>query len=185
MTDIVIKGSDALMHKLEVLPSKLHDALWDANFEIVQIADEEAVRELQSSVKHGSGELSSSLKYEVMEDTDGHVKGRLWSDNPVAIYRELGTGLVGETSEKKLPDGIHPVYTQHPWFIPADKVDTDLHAIYGMPIITIGGHKFYRTNGQPARQFMVPAIEDAGEQGAKIIKSHIKEELGKLGNSDS
>ncbi len=181
MADIVIKGADQLMHKLEVMPKSLNNALWDANFDIVQIADEEAVRELQSSTKHSSGELSSSLKYEVMEDTDGHVIGRLWSDNPVATYRELGTGLVGQESPKNLPDDVHPVYTQHPWFIPTDKVDTDLHAIYGMPEIKINGKKFYRTNGQPARQFLVPAIEDAGEQGPKIIKEHIVKELGKLG----
>lgn len=182
MSDVVIKGADKLMHKLEVMPEKLNNALWDANFDIVQIADEEAVRELQSSMKHSSDELASSLKYEVMEDTEGHVVGRLWSDNPVAIYRELGTGLVGEESPKDLPEGINPVYTQHAWFIPADKVDTDLNAVYGMPLIEIAGKKFYRTNGQPARQFMLPAIKDAGDQGADIVQEHIRKELGSLGD---
>ncbi|WP_143463226.1 HK97 gp10 family phage protein [Levilactobacillus enshiensis] len=182
MSDVVIKGADSLMHKLEVMPDKLHDALWDANFDIVQMADEAAVRELQSSMKHSSGELASSLKYEVMEDTDGHVVGRLWSDDPVAVYRELGTGLVGEASPKKLPEGVNPVYTQHAWFIPADKVDTDLNAVYGMPLIMIGGKKFYRTNGQPARQFMGPAIEKAGEDGIDVLKAHVKKGLNELGD---
>lgn len=182
MSDIRILGADKLMHKLEQLPDKLHDALWDANFDIVELADEKAVRELQSFMQHSTGELASSLKYEVEEDTEGHVVGRLWSDDPVAIYRELGTGLVGEKSKKKLPDGVHPVYTQHPWFIPADLVDTDLNAVYGMPIITIAGKKFYRTNGQPARQFMTPAIEDIGENdGPRLIKEHVQKELGELG----
>lgn len=178
--EIKVEGADNLFRKLEVMPDKLHDALWDANFDIVQIADEEAVRELQSSMKHSSGELASSLKYEVMEDTDGKVVGRLWSDNPVATYRELGTGLVGEASPKNLPAGVDPVYTQHPWFIPADKVDTDLNAVYGMPLITIAGKKFYRTNGQPARQFMVPAIEAAGDEAPRIIGDHVKKGLSEL-----
>lgn len=182
MADIEVRGLDNLMHKLEVLPGKLNDALWDANFDIVELADEKAVRELQSSVKHGSGELAQSLKYEVTEDGNGHVIGRLWSDDPVATYRELGTGLVGEASSKELPEGVNPVYTQHAWFIPADKVDTDLNAIYGMPVITIAGKKFYRTNGQPARQFLVPAIRAAGDEGTDIIKQHIGKELGDLGN---
>lgn len=182
MADIEIKGADKLMHKLEVMPEKLNNALWDANFDIVQMADENAVRELQSSVQHSSGELSSSLKYEVMEDTDGHVIGRLWSDNPVAMYRELGTGLVGQRSAKNLPDGVNPVYTQHAWFIPADKVDVDLNEVYGMPLITIGGKKFYRTNGQPARQFMVPAIKAAGNDAPDVIKEHVRKELGTLGD---
>ncbi|VDG18244.1 hypothetical protein [Lactobacillus brevis] [Lactiplantibacillus mudanjiangensis] len=178
--EIRVDGADSLKHKLEVMPDKLHDALWDANFDIVQIADEEAVRELQSSMIHSSGELSSSLKYEVMEDTDGKVVGRLWSDDPVALYRELGTGKVGEESPKDLPDGVDPVYTQHPWFIPADKVDTDLNAVYGMPLITIAGKKFYRTNGQPARQFMVPAIEAAGDEAPRIITDYVKKGLSEL-----
>lgn len=182
MADIEIKGADNLMHKLEVMPEKLNNALWDVNFDIVQMADKNAVRELQSSMKHSSGELSSSLKYEVMENTDGHVIGRLWSDDPVAMYRELGTGRVGEASEKDLPDNVHPVYTQHAWFIPADKVDIDLNAVYGMPLITIGGKKYYRTNGQPARQFMVPAIREAGENGPKVIQEHVRKELGTLGD---
>lgn len=179
--EIKVLGTDKLLHKLEQMPEKLHNALWDSAFDIVQEADELAVRELQSSMQHSTGELSSSLKYEVMEDTDGKVVGRLWSDNPVATYRELGTGLVGEASPKKLPDGINPVYTQHPWFIPADLVDTDLNAVYGLPEITINHRKFYRTNGQPARQFMAPAIETAGEDGPDVIKEHVQKELGELG----
>ncbi|MDB1104750.1 hypothetical protein FAM23282_01436 [Lentilactobacillus parabuchneri] len=180
MTEIIIKGTDSLMHKLELMPAKLNNALWDANFKIVQVADQAAVRELQSSIKHSSGELANSLKYEVMENTDGAVVGRLWSDDPVAIYRELGTGPAGEASEKDLPDGVNPVYTQHSWFIPVDAVDINLHEVYGMPLIEIAGKKFYRTNGQPARQFMVPAIEEAGDQSGEIVKEYVRKGLDEL-----
>ncbi|KLD60874.1 hypothetical protein WP50_06795 [Lactiplantibacillus plantarum] len=53
---------------------------------------------------------------------------------------KLGTGRVGEESQKDLPDGFTPVYRQTPWFIPADDVDTDLSELYGMPKIEIDGH---------------------------------------------
>ncbi|PWG00958.1 HK97 gp10 family phage protein [Levilactobacillus bambusae] len=180
MPEIKVEGLDRLMRKLELLPDELDDALWDANFDVVEEADQIVVRELQSSMKHSTGELAGSLHYEVVKDEDGHIRGRLFSNDPVATYREFGTGLVGQASEKVLPDGINPVYTQHPWFIPVNAVDSDLNAIYGMPIIKINGKKYYRTNGQPARQFMTPAIQEAGKEAPEIIKDRVHKKLGEL-----
>lgn len=180
MPQVRVEGLDGLMQKLEMLPEKFSDALWDANFDVVEEADQIAVRELQSSMIHSSGELASSLHYEVSQDEDGHIRGRLFSNDPVAMYREFGTGLVGERSSKDLPTGVDPVYTQHPWFIPATAVDVDLNEVYGMPLIKIGGKEYYRTNGQPARQFMTPAIKEAGEKAPDIIKDRIHRKLGEL-----
>ncbi|AVK60532.1 hypothetical protein C5Z25_01550 [Lactobacillus sp. CBA3605] len=181
MADVEWKGYDSLKAKLTKLPKVAHDAIWDGNFDIVEKVQGYAVQELQSSVKHGNGELAGSLKYEVV-DRDGKCVGRVWSDDPVALYRELGTGRVGEMSPKDLPDGMEPTYRQTPWFIPADAVDIDLNEIYGMPKIKINGKVFYRTNGQPARQFLTPAINNVKDEAPKImkdkVKAAIKSELG-------
>ena len=89
----------------------------------------------------------------------------------------MGTGQVGQASQKDLPPGMNPVYTQEPWFFPVDSVDIDLNAIYGMPIIKIQGKEFYRTNGQPARPFLYPALKEGTENAADIYKQHIQKSI--------
>ncbi|QAS70261.1 HK97 gp10 family phage protein [Oenococcus sicerae] len=183
MADIEIKGLDRLRAKLQRLPGILHDSIKNANYDIVEKAEGYAVRELQSSVKHGTGELARSLKYEVV-DKDGNVVGRLWSDSPISAYRELGTGIHGQESYKDLPLGQSIAYRQTPWFIPVDEVEGDLTALYGMPKMKFGDKEYYRTNGQPARQFMVPAIHKVKDESETIIKNRVQQDLHeKLGGS--
>lgn len=181
MADIEIKGLDSLKAKLQKLPSIFHDSIWDGAFDVAEKAEGYAVKELQSSVKHGTGELARSLKYEVVEK-NGKIVGRVWTDDKIGVFRELGTGLVGQKSPKKLPDGFEPSYRQTPWFIPADKVDVDLNAIYGMPKIVIKGKTYYHTKGQPARQFLTPAIDQTSDEADQIVANRINTALhNKLG----
>lgn len=120
-------------------------------------------------MKHSSGSLARSLKYEVVVDNQQNIIGRVWSDDAVAVYRELGTGAHGQASRKDIPSGFQPVYRQTPWFIPVDMVDVDLNKIYGMRKLTIKGKSFFVTSGQPARQFLVPALRETGERDAKRL----------------
>lgn len=181
MAEIEIKGMDKLIAKLQKLPEIYKDAIWDGAFDVAEKVEGYAVRELQSSVKYGTGELARSIKYEVVEK-DGKIVGRIWSDSAVAWYRTFGTGLVGEASPKKLPDGFEPSYRQTPWFIPADKVDVDLNAVYGMPKIKINGKTYYRTKGQPARQFFEPAIEKVSDEADTIVANRVNQAVhDKLG----
>ncbi|MFT8811516.1 MAG: HK97 gp10 family phage protein, partial [Liquorilactobacillus satsumensis] len=60
----------------------------------------------------------------------------------------------------------------------------DLNEIYGMPKIKINGKLFYRTNGQPARQFLTPAINKVKDEAPEIVKARVNNALrNKLGGS--
>ncbi|MCP0886930.1 HK97 gp10 family phage protein [Ligilactobacillus sp. WILCCON 0076] len=186
MAEIEIKSMDKLVAKLQKLPEIYKDAIWDGAFDVVEKTRGYAVRELQSSVKHGTGELARSLKYEVIEK-DGKIVGRLWSasdgektgslrsDNDVAWFRELGTGLNGENSPKDLPEGFAPVYKQGPWLIPEAK-SGDLR-MYGMKRIKIGDSYWYPSNGQIARPFIMPSIRKVSNEADDIVSNRINTAL--------
>lgn len=177
---VEIKGLSSLKRKVKALPKILDDAMWDATFEITELIQQAAELRLSSSVKYSSGELLGSLKNEVVVNAQGKIVGRVWSDKEHAIYRELGTGPVGEASQKDLPEGVVPVYSQKPWFIPVQKVDIDLEAVYGIPRITIQGKDFYITKGQPARPFLYPSLKELTEQAPEIYKKHVQKKLKEL-----
>lgn len=176
---VEIKGLQNLRRKVKALPKILDDAMWDATFEITELIQKAAELRL-SGMKYSSGELLGSLKNEVVVNTQGKIVGRVWSDKEHAIYRELGTGPVGEASSKDLPEGVTPVYSQTAWFIPATEVDIDLEAVYGIPRITIQGKDFYITKGQPARPFLYPSLKELTEQAPEIYKKHVQKKLKEL-----
>lgn len=170
-------NADKVKANLDALPKLIEDAVWDATFDIVELVETRAVDHIQGSVKHSDGELARSLKHEVLVDSKGSVVGRVWSDDPVAAYREFGTGVHGQESEKDMLSDFVPHYRQTPWFIPAEDVPA-LDKIYGMRAITIKGRKFYMTSGQPARQFLTPAIRETVKNNAKdLIRDRIRDAL--------
>lgn len=177
---VEIRGMDRLRAKVGKLSKVMEQAAHDATKEIVELIKNAAELRLQSSIKYSSGELINSLKDEVVVNADNKIVGRVWSDKKQAVFRELGTGPVGEASPKDLPEGINPVYTQERWFIPASEVAVDLNALYGMPKITIQGKEFYITSGQPARPFLYPSLKDLIPQAPDIYKEHVQSKLREL-----
>lgn len=171
---------DRLRRKVKALPKILNTAMEGATNEIAELVRAAAELRLSSSMKFSSGELLGSIKTEVVENADGKLVGRVWSDKEQAIYREFGTGPNGEASPKDLPDSINPVYTQTRWFIPAEAVAVDLNAVYGMPKITIQGKDFYITSGQPARPFLYPSLKEILPQMPEIYKEHVQKKLREL-----
>lgn len=172
-----IRGLDRLKAKMDKLPEIYEAGIKKGQEDVVDTADAYAVQKLQSTIKWSTGELTRSLMTEVKLDSTGKIVGRLYSNDPVALYREFGTGRNGEESSKTVPNGVTLAYRQTPWFIPADQVEIDLHKVYGMPKIKIKDKYFYRTNGQPARQFLTPAVERVSQEADEIIKKRVQEEL--------
>lgn len=182
MINVELKGLDELKTKLKKLPSVVASATANGQETAIEQAEAYAVDELQSSIKYSTGELARSFKHEVKIDND-EVIGRWWNSSMVAVFREFGTGLVGEMSDKQLPQGVAITYRQTPWFFPVNSVDLDLTKIYGIPKIKINGKYFYRTAGQPARQFMTPAANRIEKEAPEIIKKSVDQELrDKLGD---
>lgn len=176
---VTIKGKEKLFGQLKQVPKVIEDGIFDATFEIVEDIQGRIESKLNASIKYNRGDLVGSFKNEVVKESDGNIVGRNFSDSPISIFREFGTGPVGESSQKDLPPDVNPVYTQEPWFFPVDAVDIDLTEIYGMPKIKIQGKVFYRTNGQPARPYMYPAFKEGTENAEEIYKEHIKKNLRK------
>lgn len=177
---VEIKGMESLRRKLKATPKILDDAMWDATFEITELIKQATELRIASSVKYGSGELLGSFKNEVVINAQGKIVGRIWSDKEQAIYREFGTGPVGQESKKDLPEGVTPVYSISAWFIPAEKTGVDLEAVYGIPRITIQGKDFYLTRGQPARPALYPSLKEIVEQAPDIYKEHVQKRLKEL-----
>lgn len=162
-----------------MLPSLVSKAVYDATYGLTETTAGNAVSELQSSMKHSSGELPRSIKTEVVADDNLNVEGRVWSDKAHALYREMGTGPIGEASVKNLPEGVNPVYTQEPWFFPVSSVEVNLNELYGTPIVKIGDTEFYYTHGQPARPFLYPSYLKAIENIDEIMKNNVQGALRK------
>ncbi|EOH94843.1 hypothetical protein [Enterococcus pallens] len=179
---VEIKGWDSLKRKIKVTPQIMSNAVWDATFDIVEEVDARGVSKIQSSTKHSSGELAGSTKHEVVVDGSGNIVGRVWSDKAQAIFREFGTGPVGEASKKDLPPGVNPVYSQEKWFIPVNLVAVDLQAVYGIPKIKIQEQEFYMTSGQPARPWLYPSVKEIIEDIPGIYRDHVRKGLRELGN---
>lgn len=177
---VEIRGMDSLRRKLKATPKILEDAMWDATFEITELIKQATELRIASSVKYSSGELLGSFKNEVVINAQGKIVGRVWSDKEQAMYREFGTGPIGQASQKDLPEGVTPVYSTSAWFIPAEKTGVDLEAVYGIPRITIQGKDFFLTRGQPARPALYPSLKEIVEQAPDIYKEHVQKRLEEL-----
>ncbi|MGM0214967.1 HK97 gp10 family phage protein [Enterococcus sp. AZ109] len=179
---VEIKGWDSLKRKIKATSKIMADATWDATFDIVEEIAARGASKIQSSTTHGSGELAGSVKQEVVVDGSGNIVGRVWSDKAHAIFREFGTGPVGEASKKDLPPDVYPTYSQEKWFIPVNQVAVDLNAVYGIPKIKIQEQEFYMTSGQPARPWLYPSLKEVLEDVPSIYQDHVRKGLRELGN---
>lgn len=175
---VEIRGLDRLKGKLGKVSLSAQKGAEQAVYEITQEVSGRASSNLQSSVKHGTGELAGSVKDEVVTKSSGEISGHVWTDKKEGLFREMGTGPNGEKSTKDLPPGVIPVYTQKAWFFPVSAVLNDLTELYGIPKIEIQGVEFYKTSGQPARPWLYPALKYVEENMAKeIVEWNVSEAI--------
>lgn len=176
---VQISGLSNLKRKLDSLPKYMNTAVRNATYELTDSIQGEAQANLQSSIKYSSGELAGSVKTEVTTDNEGNIVGHVWSDKKQAIFREFGTGKVGQHSNKELPPGVSPIYTQTVWFFPVGSTSDNLTQLYGIPTINIQGKAFYRTGGQPAHPWLYPALKNVSEYSDEVYAKHFRNELRK------
>lgn len=178
---VEIRGLDRLKGKLGKVSVSAQKGAEQAVYEITQEVSGRASSNLQSSVKDASGETAGSVKDDMETSKDKKIRGRVWSDKDSYIYREVGTGPVGEKSDKSnISPLITPVYRQTAWFFPVSASNKDLTALYGIPKIEIQGVEFYRTSGQPARPWLYPALKYVEENLAnEIVKRNVSDAIRK------
>lgn len=177
---VEIRGLGRLKSKLGKVSASAQKGAEQAIYEITQEVSGRASSNLQSSIKHGTGELAGSVKDEVTTKSSGEILGHVWTDKKEGLFREMGTGPVGEKSAKDLPPGVTPVYTQKAWFFPVSSSIEDLTALYGIPKIEIQGVEFYKTSGQPARPWLYPALKYVEENLAnEIVKRNVSDAIRK------
>lgn len=177
---ITVNGKDSLLRKLKKLPEAVKEASKDTLIEMTEATKSRAVENLNNTIYINNGELVGSIQAEVVENGQGVLVGRVWSDKEHAIYREFGTGPKGANSPKILPPNITPSYRMTPWFIPVEKTKVDLYVAYGFPLIEIQGKKFYRTSGQPANPFLYPAFLETLKMQDEMFNEHFEERLSEL-----
>lgn len=174
--DIEIKGIESLRSKLKQIPNVIQQASVQAMFEATETVRSAAENNAPVGAYTGSGELKGSIHADV-EMEDGKVVGHVWSDKEQAFYTEFGTGPKGEASPKDLPEGIVPVYTQEPWFIPADLLAPGVAEAYHLRKITIDGVDFYLCYGQAAQPWLYPAVKDNKDKIPELLAKYLEEGL--------
>lgn len=175
---VEVRGMDKLKSKMGVLTEATKKGAENALYEMSQEIAGQAASNL-SNIKNSSGELVGSIKDEVESNSSGNPKARVWTDKKQGMFREFGTGPKGEASEKDLPPGITPVYTQKPWFFPVDWVEEDLTELYGIPKVQGKDIEFYMTSGQPARPWLYPALKEIEGRSEEILKRNIQKAIQK------
>ncbi|SKA16620.1 hypothetical protein SAMN02745116_02633 [Pilibacter termitis] len=178
MVEIKITNLEQALGKIDAIPEKLTVGLTKATDSLLDLVDENVVQNL-GSVRYGNGEINRQNHREI-KCVKGMVKGRFWNDSEIGVYREFGTGPVGEENHSDISPDVFPTYTQDRWFIPVNDVDIDLQSVYGIPKIKIQGEEFFMTRGQPARPWMYPAGKKAEEQSEKIITQEVNKALKEL-----
>ncbi|GAX46769.1 hypothetical protein [Pseudolactococcus reticulitermitis] len=175
MVTIKVEGMAQAMQAFTGIELALKTGLTNASNELLERVDAEVVNNL-GNVKYGSGEINR-YNHKSTDDSDGTIQGRYWNDSDVGMYREFGTGPVGEAHHAGISPEVHPVYTQTRWFIPVDQVDVDLEAVYGIPKITLGDKEFFMTRGQPARPWMYPAFQTVSKDAEGIVERSVNQAL--------
>lgn len=82
---VEIKGLDRLVVKANKAKKYAREATISATQEVTNLVEGYAVENAHNRFLHPTGELAGSVKQEVVEDSSGTIKGRVWSDKKQAV----------------------------------------------------------------------------------------------------
>ena len=105
------------------------------------------------------GPLGESIHMQVKNEGDA-VVGRVYTNAEYAAYVEFGTGVKGDGTYPYKIEGEHLTYEDAPWYIPVDKLPTDIAEKYHFKkVYGKEGAEYYECYGQEAQPFMYPALK--------------------------
>lgn len=136
------------------------------------------------SIRLERGHNSSGILVEIIENSTGKIKGKVYADPSKFMtdngqsylwFEYFGTGAMAEQSHiGKTKHFIETGYTE--WYIPVDKVGRSLN----YPIVTINNKQFYVAVGSKANHFMADAEFKTRQENVDIVKNELKNMFEKV-----
>lgn len=177
---IEIKGMDELLQKLERLEQALTPALEKAMKPAIKLTQAQA----KVLCPEDTGQLYNSISTEVEVEGD-IVRGIVAANNDHAAYAEFGTGPEGARNHEGISPNVEIIYKSKAWWIPEGEngIDRKTAEKYGFFCKEFNGKRFYRTDGQPAKPFMYPAIQQTKKGVVKLLGDGLAKEIRRIVNN--
>lgn len=153
-----ITGDKELMRKVGQLKQIQLDRIMKKQAEVVRAA---AVY----LVPVDTGELRNSIHTDVTHQNGG-TQGVVYTNKAYAQYVEFGTGPVGQADHAGISPEVRVSYRQTGW-IYYDK----------------RSGQFVRTQGQPARPYMYPALKNNEKKIIRGFRESVDKEIEKVAKS--
>lgn len=174
-----VTGTEELLFNLKQIDENTDEVLLKSVKKATGFVRDDA--RLRVSVN--TGDLRRSI-FDDLQRTNEGVLGKVSTNSDHAMYVEFGTGPNGEEEHEGISPEVNPQYSQRGWIIPAKAMSKETAELYGLGIVEKNGEMIgYRTNGQPARPFLYPALADNLDQIqrniAKDLASAIKKGIKK------
>lgn len=150
-----ITGDKELLRKVSQLEQIQIDRVMKKQAEVVRAA---AVY----LVSVDTGELRSSIHTDVTHQ-DGGTQGVVYTNKAYGPYVELGTGPVGQADHAGISPEVSISYRQTGWTY-YDKRNG----------------QFVRTQGQPARPYMYPALKNNEQKVIRGFREGVDKEIQKV-----
>lgn len=141
---VEIKGLSHLNKRLDKIIKNLPNAMYKG----INEALDQTSRLVIIQAPEDTGNLKSSIKYEILDRTTMEVKGRVFSDiniAPYALWVNYGTGIYAEGEGRSRAERI-------PWFVHESMADLSKYGYQTWTAPT--GDMFYIVYGQHATHFM-------------------------------
>ena len=121
---------------------------------------------LEYCYANGISNHTSQIRWQYDEDTK---TGRVWTNDMVIIFNEMGTGIVGSNNPHPNPDGPFKSW----------KYDVNEHGEKGWKYPKEDG-TYGWTKGLPSRHMFYSAFQDIKDETGNIVDIEIRKTVGDL-----